>query len=631
MRVLHILFFILFSSHLYAKHTFVDVLVIGGGTSGVSAGIQAAHMGVQTMIVEETPWLGGMISAAGVSAFDGNHGIPSGIWRSFRSKLYKHYGSIENVSTGWVSNTLFEPHVADSILKQMASNEPFLSIIYDCRFIQVIKQGNQVVGAVFMNLKTNNRFELHAKVVIDATELGDALASANLSYDLGLESNTITNEKTGIYFSSGIVQDLTYVAILKDYGLDKDCTIVRPANYNPGEFDGSCTDYFHDKSRIAPTVDARTMLNYGRLPNNKYMINWPNYGNDYYANIINVDREERDKVLENAKQQTLRFVYFIQQELGYRHLGLADDEFPSFDRLALIPYHRESRRVKGLVRYTMPYLSDPFDYGSPLYRTGIAVGDYPIDHHHKKNLAAPQHLDFYPIPSFNLPLGTLIPSVGEGLIVAEKSISVSNVINGATRLQPIVMLIGQAAGVLAAISVEQQKKLSDVSVREVQKKLLESQAMIMPYIDATPDSMHFKAIQRIGATGILRGKGIPYKWANQTWFYPNNHVNINELKKDSEGMLAHIEFQHKHLTISDTRQLFHKTLLAKKMILWSTEELQNNKKFNKKFHKIWDREGLTFFDENRSITRLEFAVMLDKIIDPFGSYEVDHNGSLMKD
>ena len=65
-------------------------------------------------------------------------------------------------------------------------------------------------------------------------------------------------------------------------------------------------------------------------------------------------------------------------------------------------------------------------------------------------------------------------------------------------------------------------------------------------------------------------------------------------------MLAHIEFQHKHLTISDTRQLFHKTLLAKKMILWSTEELQNNKKFNKKFHKIWDREGLTFFDENRS-------------------------------
>jgi hypothetical protein len=279
----------------------------------------------------------------------------------------------------------------------------------------------------------------------------------------------------------------------------------------------------------------------------------------------------------------------------------------------------------------MPYLSDPFDYGSPLYRTGIAVGDYPIDHHHKKNLAAPQHLDFYPIPSFNLPLGTLIPSVGEGLIVAEKSISVSNVINGATRLQPIVMLIGQAAGVLAAIAVEQQKKLRDVSVREVQEKLLESQAMIMPYIDATPDSLHFKTIQRIGATGILRGKGIPYKWANQTWFYPNNYVNINELKRDSEGMLAHIVFQHKHLTISDTRQLFHKTLLAKKMILWSTEELQNNKKFNKKFHKIWDREGLTFFDENRSITRLEFAVMLDKIIDPFGSYEVDHNGSLIKD
>ena len=40
----------------------VDVLVIGGGASGVTAGIQASHMGSQTLIVEETPWLGGMLT-----------------------------------------------------------------------------------------------------------------------------------------------------------------------------------------------------------------------------------------------------------------------------------------------------------------------------------------------------------------------------------------------------------------------------------------------------------------------------------------------------------------------------------------------------------------------------------------
>ena len=613
-------------SFLIATPVMTDVLVIGGGTSGISAGIQSAQMGVNTLIIEESPWLGGMISAAGVSAFDGNHLIPSGIWRSFRDNLYQHYGGAKQVSTGWVSNTLFEPHVADSILKQMASAEQFLKIIYNSRFVNVLKKGNQVIGAVFINLKTQERFEVLAKVVIDATELGDVLASAGLSYDIGLESNALTNENVGVNTSNDIVQDLTYVAVLKDYGQSKDCTIVRPVNYDPAEFDASCSDYYHDKTRVAPTVDAKTMLNYGRLPNNKYMINWPRYGNDYYANIINMSHEQRNIVLDEAKQQTLRFVYFIQHELGFKHLGLADDEFPTGDRLSLIPYHRESRRVKGIVRYNMRYLADPFAYGNPLYRTGIAVGDYPVDHHHKKNLAAPQHLDFYPIPSFNIPLGTLIPTVGEGLLVAEKSISVSNVINGATRLQPVVMLIGQAAGVLAAMSVQQQKKLRDVSVREVQNCLLKADAMIMPYIDATPDSLHFYSIQRIGATGILRGKGIPNKWANQTWFYPNDYVNINELKKDSKQMLASIDFQRQYLSIADARELIYKTLLVKKRKVLGDEELKSFELFNKTFNQIWDREGLKKFDVNRNITRLEFAVMLDKTVDPFGSFEVDHNG-----
>ena len=79
-----------------------DVLVIGGGASGVSAGLQAGRLGVKTIIVEPTTWLGGMVTAAGVSAFDGNHDLPSGIFGEFRNKLYQVYGNPENVSTGWV-------------------------------------------------------------------------------------------------------------------------------------------------------------------------------------------------------------------------------------------------------------------------------------------------------------------------------------------------------------------------------------------------------------------------------------------------------------------------------------------------------------------------------------------------
>ncbi|MFN7279712.1 MAG: FAD-dependent oxidoreductase, partial [bacterium] len=69
-----------------------DVLVIGGGTAGTAAGIQSARSGVQTIIVEPGPWLGGMLSAAAVSATDGNHNMPSGIWGEFRQAIYKRYG-----------------------------------------------------------------------------------------------------------------------------------------------------------------------------------------------------------------------------------------------------------------------------------------------------------------------------------------------------------------------------------------------------------------------------------------------------------------------------------------------------------------------------------------------------------
>lgn len=59
------------------------MLVVGGGASGVAAGIQSARLGVNTLIIEETPWLGGMLTSAGVSAVDGNYRLPAGIWGNF--------------------------------------------------------------------------------------------------------------------------------------------------------------------------------------------------------------------------------------------------------------------------------------------------------------------------------------------------------------------------------------------------------------------------------------------------------------------------------------------------------------------------------------------------------------------
>ncbi|HEU4469998.1 MAG TPA: FAD-dependent oxidoreductase [Flavisolibacter sp.] len=605
------------------KTVVTDVLVIGGGTGGTAAGIQSARSGVRTAIVEAGPWLGGMISAAGVSAVDGNHRLPSGLWAEFRSRIYQVYGGPRAVETGWVSNTLFEPRIADSIFKSMASAEKLLSVYHNYSFVSLRKAAGKISSVLFKNSRTGEALTVQAKVFIDATELGDVMKAAGVGYDLGMEASSVTGEKVGVTASNDIVQDLTYVATLKDFGAGTDRTIPRPANYDPAEFDGACTDYYHDTSRKAPNVDAKKMLDYGRLPNNKFMINWPGYGNDTYLNIVEMTAEQREKELVKAKETTLRFVYFIQHQLGFKNLGLADDEFPTADRLALMPYHREGRRVKGLVRFTMRHIAEPYTYGDPLHRTGVSVGDYPIDHHHRKNPDAPQHLEFYPIPSFNVPLGALIPKDFNNLIIAEKGISVSNVANGTTRLQPCVLLTGQAAGALAALSVSRKLSPGQVPVRTVQEHLLKAKAYIMPYIDVTPDSRHWEAVQKIGATGILKGTGIPYKWANQTWFYPDSAVKaaeviagLNDLKKGN--YIAKGDW----LTIREAI-----AMAAQLNPAWVSKNKGGKPQTAAQAAgQAWSGWGLKDFNPDRNISRLELAVLFQNTANPFSMKTPDHKG-----
>jgi FAD dependent oxidoreductase len=618
-KVGYIIILFLSVVHVYAQPALpmrTQVLIIGGGTGGIAAGIQAARLGASTIIVEPFTWLGGMISTAGVSATDGNHKLPSGLWNEFRNTIYKVYGGAKMVETGWVSNTHFEPHVADSIFKAMVKAEKKLSVLYKWEFIKAIVKGNKVVGAIFKNEK-NIVQQINADVIIDATEMGDVMASAKVPYDLGMEAEAITGEKVGVAESNNIVQDLTYVAILKDYGLGTDNTREMPARYDPAEFDGACTDYYINKNVKAPNVDAKKMLGYAKLPNEKYMLNWPNKGNDTYLNIVEKTNEERAIELEKAKQTTLRFVYFIQQQLGFKNLGLANDEFPTKDKLALMPYYREGRRLKGLVRFNINNIAKPFE-GDALYRTGISVGDYPIDHHHKKNEAAPQHLEFFAVPSYNVPLGALIPQKMDGLIVAEKGISVSNVVNGTTRLQPVVMLTGQAAGVLAALSVMQKKQPRNIGVRSVQNKLLQAGAYIMPYMDVPPMHKHFAAIQRIGATGILRGTGVPYKWANQTWFYPDSTIIANDFYESFDEYTNEPDKYNPTLDLLLVENLLYKILnfSGKKMTL---NDIINN----------WAKLGLENYNANRPIKRFEIAVLIDYYLNPFETKQINHQGGFI--
>ena len=123
----------------------------------------------------------------------------------------------------------------------------------------------------------------------------------------------------------------------------------------------------------------------------------------------------------------------------------------------------------------------------------------------------------------------LIPEKIDNFIVAEKSISVTNIANGTNRLQPVILQIGQAAGVMAALSIQEDISPAKLKVRKVQSQILETGGYLLPYLDVPKYHLHFKVCQRIGATGILKGTEMNVGWENQTWSFPEKELSQLDL------------------------------------------------------------------------------------------------------
>ena len=457
-----------------------DVVVVGGGTGGTAAAIEVARNGAKVLVVEESPWLGGMLTSAGVSAVDGNYRLRGGIFGEFADSLAARYGGYDALKSGWVSNILFNPAVGAEIFMNMA-DKAGVEVLFGATVRLPVKAGND--GGWTITLSDGTRVK--AKILIDGTELGDIALAA------GAEQME----------DSQALQDMTYVAIVKYY--DHEITPVEPEDYNPEHY-RNCTD----------TWSADMMLSYGALPDGHIMLNWPQGGNDIYLEYLDMPREE---VYRQAKNRTLGYIYYLQTELGYRNLGIADDVFPSEDGLPFYPYYRESRRFAG--RDTMTVEAAKYPYNYDLYTRAVAVGDYPVDHHHNQHPRREElsHLWWGKIPSFSVPLGVMVPVNVEDLLLADKNISTSWEMNGGTRLQPVVLGIGQAAGALAAIAVKTGRHPSEVPAAEVQKVLLDHGCYLLPFLDLKPSDPGFRELQEKGIRGEVKGTGRSVGWANETW------------------------------------------------------------------------------------------------------------------
>ena len=209
-----------------------DILVVGGGTGGTAAAIQAARRGVETILVSEFPWLGGMLTSAGVCAPDGNElaAFQTGLWGAYLQALrQRQKGGLDN---GWVSMFTYHPRTGAKIFADWVQQLPNLTWISGQTPLEVLGNGNRIRGVRFAD------FTIEAKIILDGTELGDLLALAEVPHRWGWELQEEFDEPSAPVSFNELtekypVQAPTWIFILQDYGESASAPEIPPSPLHP--------------------------------------------------------------------------------------------------------------------------------------------------------------------------------------------------------------------------------------------------------------------------------------------------------------------------------------------------------------------------------------------------------------
>jgi len=272
-------------------------------------------------------------------------------------------------------------------------------------------------------------------------------------------------------------------------------------------------------------------LTYGRLPGGLVMLNWPLQGNDWHQGLARAFSNQADAEAELEREMQAHSRRFARELMelcsGWLSFG---DAFPQGSgspdpALAAMPYWREGRRLVG--RSTVIEL-DLLPEGSgrsiaalprnPFGQiSSIAVGNYANDHHYPG--------DDWPLAAkscrwggrwsgtpFCVPYEALLSADLDNVLAADKAFSSSHMANGATRLQPLIFNIGQAAGAAAALAFERGDVPSDLPVIDIQERLIAdpvAPAGVIPLWDTPFNHPDWAARQRavLQAPERLSGSG----------------------------------------------------------------------------------------------------------------------------
>ncbi len=508
----------------------VDLIVYGGTASGIMTAYSAAREGLHVVLLEPSDHLGGMV-AGGLSATDlGQFNVIGGYVREFYILAAAHYGVHDlNRRENWYS----EPHVDEDIFRKMLADAGV-----DIRLHEKLKEheGVQVHAQRIESITTMDGMRWIAKIFADCSYEGDLMAETGVTYVYGRESIAQYGEvlagvrpyspahqftwpisaydehhkllpeiNPGPLAAPGtadrLVEAYTFRPILT-HNPENRLPFPRPEHYDASRFallSRYLAEFTKNRGRAPNLHDVTNPV---LIPNDKadFNNNGP-FSTDYIGHSWNYpdgSYAEKQRIWNDNLNYIQSFFYFLSHDPSVppslqhevNEWGLPKDEFMDSGHWPNQLYVREARRMVGA------YMMKQSDLQTARTKPdSIGMGSYNSDSHNVQRVALPDGSvrnegDLQvPVRPYEIPYRILIPqkSQVQNLLVSV-CVSATHVAYSSLRMEPQYMIMGQAAGVAASLSIRKRVAVQDVPIKALQAEL-RSQKAVLSLLDSQANSI----------------------------------------------------------------------------------------------------------------------------------------------
>ena len=507
-----------------------DLAVYGGTAGGAITAVSGARMGLKTVLLEPRQHIGGMVSG-GLSRTDvGKREVIGGYSLEFYWRAGNAYDMAQYLQEiAW----LVEPKVAENIFRKMLADAG-VTVLFHQRLRE--QEGVRKSGLRIQAITMENGAQYTARMFADCTYEGDLMAQAGVTYTWGRESSAQYGESLGGVrgetpkhqflvdlspkgadgkllpeisaapagapgSADRMVQAYNFRMILSHDPANQ-VAYPKPAHYDPARFDlfARLLDAMQKKqgrpSRLGEVLSVIPVPNHKADINNNGAFSTDYIGHSW--DYPNAGYARREEIWRDHEEYTKQLFWFLahdprvpaslQKEANV--WGLAKDEFLDTDHFPNQLYIREARRMVG------EYVMSQKDIQTELTKPDpIGMGSYNSDSHNVQRVVNQDGFvrnegDMQvAVEPYQIPYRVLAPQKNEVQnLLVPVCFSATHVAYSTLRMEPQYMILGQAAGVAAAMAIRGRLAVQDIDTATLARTLVEHGA-ILEYTPAVQSAL----------------------------------------------------------------------------------------------------------------------------------------------